>query len=75
MITKQFTSFWFICFKPNPQAKFVPTRENGAPGIPQDLLSWYNKQGDRYLTPEEKAEKSAWYLRSLTIDPDNLPSE
>jgi hypothetical protein len=43
-------------------------------GIPQELLSW------RYLTPEEqaqqerlRAEQLAQYLRSLGIDPDNLP--
>lgn len=58
-------------------------------GIPQELLSWYDQQGDRYLTPEEqaqqerlraeqerqRAEQLAQYLRSLGIDPDNLPSE
>ncbi|MCC5616334.1 Uma2 family endonuclease [Nostoc sp. CHAB 5836] len=51
-------------------------------GIPQELLSWYDKQGDRYLTSEEqaqqerlRAEQLAQYLRSLGIDPDNLPSE
>ncbi|MUG97667.1 hypothetical protein F7734_37290 [Scytonema sp. UIC 10036] len=58
-------------------------------GIPQELLFWYNEQGDRYLTAEElaqqeqlraqqeqlRAEKLAQYLRSLGIDPDNLPGE
>ncbi len=51
-------------------------------GIPQELLSWYNEQGKRYLTAEEqaqqerlRAEKLAQYLRLLGIDPDNLPSE
>lgn len=51
-------------------------------GIQQELLSWYNRQGDRYLTAEEqvqqertRAEQLAQYLRSLGIDPDNLPSE
>jgi Uma2 family endonuclease len=49
-------------------------------GIPQELLSWYNERGDRYLTAEEqvqqersRAEQLATYLRSLGIDPDNLP--
>ncbi|MBD0301958.1 MAG: Uma2 family endonuclease [Tolypothrix sp. T3-bin4] len=51
-------------------------------GIPQELLSWYNQRGDRYLTAEEqaqqertRAEQLADYLRSLGIDPDNLPSK
>ncbi|OCQ99967.1 hypothetical protein BCD64_02480 [Nostoc sp. MBR 210] len=44
-------------------------------GIPQELLSWYDEQGTRYLTAEERAEKLAQHLRSLGIDPDNLPSE
>lgn len=51
-------------------------------GIPQELLSWYNQRGDRYLTAEEqaqqersRAEQLADYLRSLGIDPDNLPTK
>jgi len=65
-------------------------------GIPQQLLSWYDQQGDRYLMAEEqaqqeriraqqerilaqqerqRAEQLAQYLRSLGIDPDNLPSK
>lgn len=58
-------------------------------GIQQELLAWYNQQSDRYLMPEEqaqqertraeqertRAEQLAQYLRSLGIDPDNLPSE
>ncbi|MEC4818571.1 MAG: Uma2 family endonuclease [Scytonema sp. PMC 1069.18] len=58
-------------------------------GIPQELLFWYNEQGERYLSAEElaqqeqlraqqeqlRAEKLAQYLRSLGIDPENLPSE
>lgn len=43
-------------------------------GIGQEFLSWYDEQGNRYLTAEEKAEKFAQHLRSLGIDPDNLPS-
>jgi Uma2 family endonuclease len=43
-------------------------------GIPQELLSWYDEHGKRYLTPEEKAQQLADYLRSLGVDPDNLPS-
>ncbi|MDZ8051599.1 MAG: hypothetical protein RMX68_006295 [Aulosira sp. ZfuVER01] len=41
-----------------------------------------HEKGDRYLTPEEqaqqereRAEQLAQYLRSLGINPDNLPSE
>jgi hypothetical protein len=51
-------------------------------GISQELLSWYDEKGDRYLTPEEqvqqereRTEKLAQYLRSLGADPDNLPSK
>ena len=44
-------------------------------GIQQELLSWYDQQGDRYLTAEERAEQLARYLRSLGIDPDNLPNQ
>jgi Uma2 family endonuclease len=50
-------------------------------GIGQEFLSWYDERGDRYLMAEEiaqqekqKAEQLAEYLRSLGIDPDNLPS-
>lgn len=50
-------------------------------GIPIELLSWYDERGTRYLTSEEQAEQEriraeqlAQYLRSLGIDPDNLPN-
>jgi len=39
------------------------------------MLSWYDRQGHRYLTAEERAEQLAQYLQSRSIDPDNLPSE
>lgn len=49
--------------------------------IQQEALSWYDDQGDRYFTAEERAEqeniraeKLAEYVRSLGIDPDYLPS-
>jgi len=58
-------------------------------GISQELLSWYDKSGNRYLTSDEqaqlertraeqertRAEHLAQYLRSLGIDPNNLPSD
>jgi Uma2 family endonuclease len=51
-------------------------------GIEQELLSWYDEQGNRYLNAEEiaqqerqRAEKLEQYLRSLGVDPDNLPSD
>ncbi|KAF3887747.1 MULTISPECIES: Uma2 family endonuclease [Nostocales] len=44
-------------------------------GIQQQLLSWYDKKGDRYLTAEERAEQLAQYLRSIGVDPDSLPSQ
>lgn len=50
-------------------------------GIEQEILSWYDESGKRYLTSEEqvqqerqRAEQLAQYLRSLGVDPDNLPS-
>ncbi|HLO86070.1 MAG TPA: Uma2 family endonuclease [Nostocaceae cyanobacterium] len=42
-------------------------------GMEQEFLSWYNQQYQRYLLPEEKAELLAQHLRSLGIDPENLP--
>lgn len=52
-----------------------------AGGIQQELLSWYDEQGNRYLTAEERvqteqqrAEQLAQYLRTLGINPENLPS-
>ncbi len=43
-------------------------------GISQELLSWYDERRNRYLTSDERAEQLAQYLRSLGIDPNNLPS-
>lgn len=50
-------------------------------GVQQEILSWYDEQGNRYLTPDEIAqqekqiaEQLAQYLRSIGVDPDNLPS-
>ena len=50
-------------------------------GLQQEILSWYDQRGDRYLTADEvvqqerlRTEQLAQYLRSLGIDPDNLPS-
>ncbi|MDF5714946.1 MAG: hypothetical protein PUP93_13935 [Rhizonema sp. NSF051] len=50
-------------------------------GISQQFLSWYDKSGNRYLTSDElaqlertRAKQLAQYLRSLGIDPNNLPS-
>ncbi|MEM9486424.1 MAG: Uma2 family endonuclease [Cyanobacteria bacterium P01_F01_bin.116] len=41
-------------------------------GIQQELLGWFDAQGKRYLTPEEKAERLAARLRELGEDPDQL---
>jgi len=50
-------------------------------GIQQEFLCWYDEFGNRYLMPEEivlqeqqRAEQLADYLRSLGVDPNNLPS-
>ncbi|WP_373528281.1 hypothetical protein [Nostoc sp.] len=49
-------------------------------GIQQEFLCWYDQQGNRYLTDGEqaqqqrqRAEQLAQYLRSLGVDPNNLP--
>lgn len=48
-------------------------------GIQQEVLTWYDSQGNRYLTSEEQAEQEriraerlAARLRELGEDPDNL---
>lgn len=44
-------------------------------GTPQELLCWFNEQGTRYLTPEERAERAerlAARLRELGEDPDQF---
>ncbi|MDJ1182883.1 Uma2 family endonuclease [Roseofilum casamattae] len=48
-------------------------------GITREWLYWYDENGDRYLTAEEKmvaercrADKLAEKLRSLGIDPDSI---
>lgn len=40
--------------------------------VPQEILAWYDQQGTRYLTAEERAERLAARLRSLGEDPDSL---
>jgi Uma2 family endonuclease len=56
-------------------------------GIEQEQLGWYDQNNQRYLTGDElaeqerqraelesaRADKFAEYLRSLGVDPDNLP--
>ncbi len=41
-------------------------------GITREWLYWYDAQGKRYLTPEEKILKLSAKLRSLGIDPEQL---
>lgn len=44
-------------------------------GTSQELLCWFNQQGTRYLTPEERAERAerlAARLRELGEDPDQI---
>jgi Uma2 family endonuclease len=40
----------------------------------REVLSWFNAKGDRFLTAAEVAVKAQQYLRSLGIDPNNLPN-
>lgn len=49
-------------------------------GIEQEQLAWFDRHGTRYLTDGERAdreyeraEKLEQYLRSLGVDPNNLP--
>ena len=41
-------------------------------GTSQELLCWFNEQGTRYLTPEERAERAEARLRELGKDPDQI---
>jgi hypothetical protein len=48
-------------------------------GLTREWLYWYDEQGQRLLTPEERtqqaeqrAERLAEQLRSLGVDPDSL---
>ena len=48
-------------------------------GITREWLYWYDEKGDRYLTPEERAERAELELQQLrdklqqlNIDPDTL---
>ncbi|MDJ0602060.1 MAG: Uma2 family endonuclease [Crocosphaera sp.] len=41
-------------------------------GVEIEWLYWYDQQGKRYLTPQEKAEKLEEKLRELGIDPNEL---
>ncbi len=49
-------------------------------GLPQEMLTWYNQQNQRYLSGDERAEQEQRqrqrleaYLRSQGIDPNQLP--
>jgi Uma2 family endonuclease len=49
-------------------------------GIAQEILTWYDERGDRYLSAEERAEREQYqrerleaYLRLQGIDPNQLP--
>ncbi|MDF5716987.1 MAG: Uma2 family endonuclease [Rhizonema sp. NSF051] len=41
-------------------------------GITLEWLYWYNQQGKRLLTPEERAHLLAERLRAMDVDPDSL---
>jgi Uma2 family endonuclease len=41
-------------------------------GITREWLYWYNEQGKRLLTPEERVQILAERLRALGVDPDSL---
>ncbi|MEB3292727.1 MAG: hypothetical protein VKJ24_06175 [Synechococcales bacterium] len=41
-------------------------------GFAQEILTWFDANGDRYLSAEERAERLEAYLRSQGIDPNQL---
>jgi Uma2 family endonuclease len=41
-------------------------------GIEREWLYWYDAEGNRYLTPEERARQLEEKLRSLGIDPNSI---
>jgi hypothetical protein len=42
------------------------------PGSTEEVLSWFDEGGGRYLRPKERADLLAAKLRELGIDPDML---
>jgi hypothetical protein len=53
-------------------------------GLPQEILTWYDAQGNRHLRPEEQErlakeqeqqerERLEIFLRSKGFDPEHLP--
>ena len=56
-----------------PEIGLAIGREKGTfQGIKREWLYWYNEQGKRLLTPEEKAQKLADMVRQLGGNPDDL---
>jgi hypothetical protein len=56
----------------------IGSAEGTYQGITQEWVYWYDEQGQRLLTPEERileaeqrAQRLAQKLRSLNIDPDS----
>jgi Uma2 family endonuclease len=41
-------------------------------GLQQEMLGWFDGQGNRYLTAEERAERLAQRLRALGEDPEQI---
>ncbi|MBD2293112.1 Uma2 family endonuclease [Anabaena sphaerica FACHB-251] len=41
-------------------------------GITREWMYWYNQQGKRFFTPEERAQILAERLRALGVDPDSV---
>jgi Uma2 family endonuclease len=41
-------------------------------GITREWMYWYNQQGKRFSTPEERAQLLAERLRALGVDPDSI---
>lgn len=48
-------------------------------GFPQEVLTWYDEQGNRYLSAEEqerqRAERLEAFLRMQGFDPNQLPGD
>jgi hypothetical protein len=61
-----------------PEVELGIGRYQGFVGsLPQEILTWYDAQGNRHLNPEEqeklRRERLETFLRSKGFDPDHLP--
>lgn len=56
-----------------PEINLALGRERGTyQGVTREWLYWYNEQGQRLLTPEERVQRLADLVRQLGENPDVL---